>query len=310
MCGRVRIGRLLRGASLVALTFAPRHAGAAPSPRTEDRLLARSLFDEGRTLMAAHQYAAACEKFEESQRLDPGGGTLLNLALCHERLGKTASAWLAFQDGLRWAIQNGRSDREDFAREHIKALLPRLAQLRIVVPATIQSPGLVVTRNGELVAESAWGRLVPVDPGDYEIAWTAAERLPREVRVRAQEGKVTSVELIPLREAPKSRQALYGIVVGASGVALASVGAYFGLRAMARNERADDLCPKGELCDPRGITESKNAVRDAWIATACTAAGVGLAGVGGYIFLTAPESSRNGPKRPRGIVAGIQGVLW
>lgn len=51
---------------------------------------AQKFFDEGRGLMAAQHYAEACQKFDASDRLSPAGGTILNLADCYEKAGKTA----------------------------------------------------------------------------------------------------------------------------------------------------------------------------------------------------------------------------
>ena len=61
------------------------------------------LFDQGRKLYTAGKYEEAAEKFRESQRLDPAPGTLLNLAECYVKLGKTASGWSTFREAAALA---------------------------------------------------------------------------------------------------------------------------------------------------------------------------------------------------------------
>src|SRR5262249_2265450 len=61
-----------------------------------DPASAQTLFDQAKQLMADGKYRDACPKLEESQRLDPGPGTLFQLASCYEKIDRTATAWAAF----------------------------------------------------------------------------------------------------------------------------------------------------------------------------------------------------------------------
>src|SRR6478735_2027984 len=99
---------------------------ASAEPAAADRVLAAALFRDGKALMDRGELAEACTKLAESQRLDPGGGTILNLALCHEKQQRLATAWAEFIEALGLAKRDGRAARVQFAQEHIEALEPRL----------------------------------------------------------------------------------------------------------------------------------------------------------------------------------------
>lgn len=178
-------------------------AAIAQSP-SDSSALARELFAHGRTLMDAGDYTGACAKFAESQRLDPGGGTLLNLALCNEKQGKTATAWALFNQAIVLARKDGRSDRELFAREHVDALAPNLSRLVIVVPSGVRVPGLTLQLNGVEIGAAAWGTALPVDPGRQEISLTAPGKLPRKFTTEvAGEGARVEMKVERLTDAPR-----------------------------------------------------------------------------------------------------------
>src|SRR5689334_18551597 len=77
-----------------------------------DLPIAQGLFEQGRTLMGAGRYEEACPKFAESERLDPAPGTLLNLAVCHEKEGKTATAWAEYNDVIAASRRDGNAERQ------------------------------------------------------------------------------------------------------------------------------------------------------------------------------------------------------
>ena len=138
---------------------ANRANGAGPT--ADDKALATILFRDGRALMAAGRIPEACAKLEESQRLDPGGGTLLNLALCHEHEGRLARSWSEFIEAELVARGDGRGDREVEAASHVRALEPRLPRLTIVVPPAAQVEGLEIERDGRAACIGSAGRQQP-----------------------------------------------------------------------------------------------------------------------------------------------------
>src|SRR4051812_37121593 len=162
-----------------------------------DSAVAQALFDEAKALMAGGQAAAACPKLEESQRLDPRSGTLINLASCYEQTGRLASAWGRYVDAAASAKLQGNSEREQVARERAAALVPRLSKLAIVLaPALSALPGLELRRDGAVVGQPAWGVALPSDPGQHKVSATAPGHRPFEATVTvAGEGQTSTVNV-------------------------------------------------------------------------------------------------------------------
>src|SRR5271165_5089170 len=113
---------------------------------------AEALFREGRRLATLGDYASACPKFAESERLDEAAGTLFNLADCEEHIGRTASAWEHFAGAIERLAPG--DPRRDYAREHIGLLEPRLAWLTVTIaPGT--PPAAALSRDGVLLGTTS-----------------------------------------------------------------------------------------------------------------------------------------------------------
>ncbi len=140
--------------------------------------IAEGLFRDGKKLLDAKNYDEACPKFEESARLEPSSGVELALGLCYEGLGKTASAWAAYQTAVSLARRDNRRDREHAATTKASALEPKLAHATIDVPAEVaQLPGLVVKEDSVVIGAAAW-KNAPVDPGKHSLEVTATGKKP------------------------------------------------------------------------------------------------------------------------------------
>jgi hypothetical protein len=277
-----------RGAALIAILCLAAPA-LASDPSVADKSLAQSLFDEGRRLMDAGRYSEACPRFADSERLDPGGGTILNLALCYERSGRLALAYATYNDALSLAIQEHRPEREAFARERIAALAPRLPHLTVRVSA---ADGARVSLDGSDLPPSAWGVLVPVDPGRHTIEATARGREPFETAVTLAEGEKREVSIeLPqvaasppqplgeVRERPLPREgtarspAFY--VLGGLGLASLGASAVTGFMALQAHQAVEQKCDvsHGVCTDPTGIDDAQRARTMAWVSTWTLAGG-------------------------------------
>ena len=165
--------------------------------------VAEALYRQARDLMAAGKLDEACPKFAESQRLDPATGTLLNLAACHERQGKLATAWLEYSDVIVGARRDGRQDRVDYATERAAALEPRLSRLTLMLAAEADEPSLVLELDGESFGRAAVGVPTPVDPGPHVVKASAPGKKPwqHEITIGAEADQQT-ITVPRLEDAP------------------------------------------------------------------------------------------------------------
>src|SRR5215472_1302913 len=87
--------------SVVLLSWV--HAVPVRAQQASTEVAAQALFEEGKRLMSEGKYREACAKLADSERLDPGAGTLLNLAACYEKNAQTASAWSTYVEAVTLA---------------------------------------------------------------------------------------------------------------------------------------------------------------------------------------------------------------
>lgn len=254
---------------------------AAPSPA--DRAAAQALFDEGRELMERGKPRDACPLFEESERLEPGLGTRFHLASCYQALGKLASAHALFLEVAAEAAQRKQAEREKVAREHARALEPRLSRLSIEVPFA-SSPALRIERDGAVVGPAQWGLPVPVDPGVHRVNASAPGREPWAAEVRVpSDARVTRVNVPPLAEharpffEPLSRK--MGLVALGVGAGTLALGGVFAAQAISKKNASDREGCSDEICQsPAGLSLRREALAAGDRAT--WAMGLGLVGVG------------------------------
>jgi hypothetical protein len=171
--------------------------------RAGDAAAAQAMFDEAKQLTADGHYAAACPKFAESQRLDPGLGTQFHLADCLQHIGRVASAWAQFREVESQAHTRGETGRERVARDRAAALEPFLPKLKILPHEGEAASGITIQRDGIDVGREQWGVEVPIDPGTHVVTLTAPGRQAWAAGVEVPvEGKIVVVNVPPLSALP------------------------------------------------------------------------------------------------------------
>lgn len=299
--------RITCGFIALAAALAPGAAWAG------DATLAEALFRDGKSLMAAHDYARACPKLAASYEQDPATGTLFALAICYEESGKLASAWTAYNEVIGRARQEGRADRVQAATERASALEPQLSKLTVRVPAEVAAlPGFSVRRDAQALPQAAWDSAVPVDPGEHVIEATATGHAPfrQTVSVGASaDQKIVEVPALggdastpqpagaatsgvdfaaPAAAEPKAQVPwrTIGLIVGGVGIVGLGVGSAFGLHAKSldKDSRSNGDCDASG-CNATGLQRNKDARSAGNVSTVLFVAGGVLVATGVTLFI-------------------------
>jgi serine/threonine-protein kinase len=302
-----------------------------------DKVAAQALFEDGRTLVAAGKYSEACPKFADSERLDSSASTLLNLANCWEKLGRSATAWATYKEAESAANAAKRQDYMATAQRHADALAPKLSRLIINVQQPIAS--MRVLRDGVLVGSAQWGSAIPVDPGSRTVevsapgykGWLAnvevsrdgaqytltvppLEPLPAEAPPPAA-SVVASTAAIPSPAAPPapapeatsrgSAQRTIGLVVAGAGAVGLGVSAVFALVANSKNKDSLRLCDKTDpnACTSAGVSERNDALSAGDAATVALGLGGAALVAGALLWFASPSgASATGSSAARVVV--------
>lgn len=310
------------GIAVVASTITGDAQAQIAQPGMSNEMRADHLFRTGEKKFDAGKFAEACADFAESLRLGPQLGTLLNLALCHETIGKTATAWSEFNHGAAWAAQNGQKDRHDFALTHALALETKLPRVLLQFPpdGAISS----VDIDGEPLPDSRWSLPVFLDPGQHSVTLSGPGKQRGIVKFRVTASATEQLVTVPPLEDerppepppakpaaavdPDHTRRVAGIATLGAGAAGVAIGLTFGILAIDKRGDIGVRCA-GNQCTAAGAELYRDAQSYATVATVSTVIGVAAGAVGGWLLFTSRPRSPSVPMRTRvGVVPRAHGA--
>lgn len=194
-----------------------------------DTAAAEAAFVKAKELSADGKWAEACPLFEASYKADPALGALVNMADCHQHIGKTATAWAEFREALDIAKKRGDQSREEFSQQQIDLLVPRLDKVHLERPPQ-PTPGLVVKIDDTDVS-AFLGMDTPVDPGPHVITATAPDHQPYTQKLAITgEGVAVTVEIPALAVIENPHSGTVTIKTGRADAEILLDGKHIGAR--------------------------------------------------------------------------------
>jgi hypothetical protein len=279
LCGRAGRGSsraALRPALAVAAGLVLGFAGG--DARADDQAVAEALFDRGHKLMGSNATLdEACRTLEQSLKLMDRGDTALNLAECHRRQGKTATAWAEFDHAITHGYKVGFAEAIQTATRLRDELAGQLSKLTVTVsPETATLPGLTVEVLGRPWPRERWNAGHVIDPGPVRVRAQATGYKPFEVQVNVGPDRDTQSVVVVLEVEPppppalppppppprlvKPSRPLWPWLVGAAGVALGAAAVGSEIVSVRAGHELDDKCgPSRQSCPPPSTYDYSSA---------------------------------------------------
>lgn len=278
---------------------------------------AERLFREGRSLVDKGDFANACPKFAESEKLDPAPGTLLSLADCEEREKHLVKAKEHYTLAASGFPKN--DPRRAFATGRAQAIEKRLSHPTFRLPPDAPAD-TVVTINDAPLPRSDLGAATTMDPGEVRVKVAVVGRQDKVVVVTLGEGESKTIDIEPgppvpvtVEPTPKpssasnatlttaspsrtdTKRTIAFVALGVGGASLI-VGGVTGVLAASRASTVKDHCDDNYICDSEGVSAASSGRLFAPLSTVTLIAGVVLVGAGAYLYLTSGKREKTQPK--------------
>lgn len=245
---------------------------------------ADKLFGEGRQLLTVKKDAkGACEKFEAAIQLDASAtGTMLNLGLCYEMLGKFAKSIYWFRKAQAAAAEAHLAEYESAAKDHTITISPKVPSVKLE-PSEASAQ---IRIDGQVVAPTEYGK-TEVDPGPHEIVGTAPGKKKVVEHIDLKEGETktipfafneAAVAVYVDRGKGRRRAAIILGGVGIAAMAFSGIYSYIG---------------KGDWDSAKNPKEQDDiAARVRYVGTGSFILGAGALVAGGILYFTAPDKEK------------------
>ncbi len=239
---------LLVGATRSARAGDPDPVGERANDRSDQ------LFRDGRAAFKAGDCEAAIPLFEESERIEPAVGTLINLALCEERLERLAAARATLTDALARALPS--DSRRTLIQDRIAELGARISATAADAPRPPAPAAVVLLPKANEGATSANRGADIASPG-----------VPAAV------------------DSARARRRSIGRALLGAGAAGIAVGLVFGGLVLYENAQVNAAhCDATRACDPSAVPAARWGSRFSFASTATTVLGIASAGASVYFL--------------------------